>query len=133
MSNQNERLSFTKDERLCSKIVIEEIFKKGKKLKSFPFVVTYLGIPSEKCGWESQVKIVISVPKRKIKLAVKRNRLKRQIKEAYRLNKGSFYRELKEKNINLALFLIYIGKEKENYSFIEQKIKVLLKQIQDKL
>ena len=133
MSIKKERLSFKKEERLCSKIVIDEIFEKGKKLKSFPFIVTYLAIPSAECDWDSQVKIVTSVPKRRVKLASKRIRVKRQIKEAYRLNKSSFYSALEGKNINLALFLIYIGKEKENYSFIDKKIKVLLKQIQDKL
>lgn len=133
MPIKKERLSFTKDERLCSKNVIDDIFEKGKKLKSFPFIVTYLPIPSTECDWDAQVKIVTSVPKRRVKLASKRNRVKRQIKEAYRLNKSPFYSDLEDKNINLALFLIYIGKEKENYSFIETKMKLLLKQIQDKL
>ena len=133
MPIKKERLSFTKDERLCSKIVIDEIFEKGKKLKSFPFIVTYLAIPSDECDWDSQVKIVTSVPKRRVKLASKRNRVKRQIKEAYRLNKSSFYADLEQKNTNLALFLVYIGKEKENYSFIDKKIKLLLTEIQHKL
>lgn len=133
MSNQKKRLSFTKDERLCSKILIEELFLKGKKQKTFPFVATYLPIKADNNDWESQVKIVVSVPKRRVKLAVGRNKLKRQIKEAYRLNKTEFYSNLKEKETNLALFLIYIGKENENYSFIEKKIKVLLTDIQDKI
>lgn len=133
MSNQTERLSFNKNERLCSKILIDEIFEKGKKQKTFPFVATYLPLKSEENTWDSQVRIVISVPKRKVKLAAKRNRLKRQIKEAYRLNKSDFYSKLKEKDTNLALFLIYIGKENENYSFIEKKIRVLLTDIQDKI
>ena len=133
MSNQTERLSFNKNERLCSKILIDEIFEKGKKQKTFPFIATYLPLKSEDNAWDSQVRIVVSVPKRKVKLAAKRNRLKRQIKEAYRLNKSDFYSKLKEKDTNLALFLIYIGKENENYSFIEKKIKVLLTDIQDKI
>jgi ribonuclease P protein component len=133
MSKETKKLSFTKDERLCSKIIIDEIFEKGKKQKSFPFIATYLTFKSDNCDWKSQVRIVVSVPKRRVKLAAKRNRLKRQIKEAYRLNKSEFYTGLKIKDTNVALFLIYIGKEKENYSFIEKKIKLLLTDIQDNL
>lgn len=133
MSNQTKRLSFTKNERLCSKILIDELFEKGKKQKTFPFIVTYLEIKTTECDWDSQVKIVVSIPKRRVKLAAKRNRLKRQIKEAYRLNKIDFYDHLKAKGTNLALFLIYIGKENENYSFIEKKIKLLLTDLQDKI
>lgn len=133
MPNKTERLSFAKEERLCSKILIDKIFSEGKKLKSFPFMVSYLPVKSIECDWDSQVRIVISVPKRRVKLAVKRNRLKRQIKEAYRLNKGDFYSVLQTKETNLALFLIYIGKENENYTFIEKKIKVLLTDLQQKI
>tara|TARA_B100000809_G_scaffold249628_1_gene281186 strand:- start:601 stop:1002 length:402 start_codon:yes stop_codon:yes gene_type:complete len=133
MPKQTERLSFSKDERLCSKILIDEVFEKGKKQKTFPFIATYLPIDKSDCDWESQVRIVVSVPKRRVKFAVRRNRLKRQIKEAYRLNKSDFYSNLKQKDINLALFLIYIGKENENYSFIEKKIKVLLTDLQNKI
>ena len=133
MSNVNKKLTFTKQERLCSKILIDEIFKNGQKIKSFPFMATFLPINSNENQWEKPVKIVISVPKKRVKLAVKRNKLKRQIKEAYRLNKSDFYANLNTKNKNLALFLIYIGKEKENYSFIEKKIKLLLTDIQNKV
>ena len=133
MPTQNQKLTFSKNERLCSKIIIDEIFEKGKKVKAFPFIVTYLPINSENCEWENQAKIVIAVPKKKVKLAVNRNVLKRRIKEAYRLNKQPFYTALKEKNSHLALFLVYIGKENENFSYLEKKLKLLLTDIQDKI
>jgi ribonuclease P protein component len=126
MSNLKQKLTFSKKERLSSKILIDEVFEKGKKFKSYPFIATYLTQDSSESNWDSKVKVVITVPKRKVKFANKRNRVRRQIKEAYRLNKSEFYTELEEKNTNLALFLIYIGKEKEEYSFIDKKIKLLL-------
>ena len=126
MSNQKQKLTFSKKERLSSKILIDEVFEKGKKFKSYPFIATYLTQDSSESNWDSKVKVVITVPQRKVKFANKRNRVRRQIKEAYRLNKSEFYTELEEKNTNLALFLIYIGKEKEEYSFIDKKIKLLL-------
>ena len=126
MSNLKQKLTFNKKERLSSKIVIDEVFEKGKKIKSYPFIATYLELESEESQSNSPVKVVITVPKRKVKFANKRNRVRRQIKEAYRLNKPEFYTQLEIKNKNLALFLIYIGKEKEEYAFIDKKIKVLL-------
>ena len=126
MPNLKQKLTFNKKERLSSKILIDAVFEKGKKFKSYPFIATYLTEDSNESNWDSQVRIVITVPKRKVKLANKRNRVRRQIKEAYRLNKSEFYTQLEAKNTNLALFLIYIGKEKEEYSFIDKKIKLLL-------
>lgn len=126
MPNLKQKLTFSKKERLSSKILIDEVFEKGKKFKSYPFIATYLTQDSSESKWNSKVRVVITVPKRKVKFANKRNRVRRQIKEAYRLNKSSFYTELEGKNTNLALFLIYIGKEKEEYSFIDKKIKLLL-------
>ena len=126
MSNTSQKLTFSKNERLCSKVLIDEIFEKGQKVKKYPFIATYLKVDSAECDWDSQVRIVTTVPKRNVKFANKRNRLRRQIKESYRLQKPEFYTELKAKNTNLALFLIYIGKEKEDYSFIDKKLKLLL-------
>ncbi len=133
MSIPKQKLSFSKQDRLCSKTQIEDIFAKGKKLKTYPFIVTYLTLKQEESDWKSPAKIVISVPKRRVKLAVKRNKLKRQIREAYRLNKCDFYQNLSNKSTNMALFLVYIGKEKEDYLFLEKKIKLLLANIQDNI
>jgi len=129
MQNQSQKLSFNKVERLKSKKQITEIFEKGKKIKQYPFVLNYLFVDES----DSPIKIVVSVPKRLVKFANKRNRLKRQIKEAYRLNKADIYQKLEQNNKNLALFLIYTGKEKENYHFIEKKLILLLNQLKEKI
>jgi len=131
MSNTSQKLTFCKKERLSSKTLIDEVFEKGKKVKKFPFIATYLEVNTNDLG--SQVRIVTTVPKRNVKFANKRNRLRRQIKESYRLQKPEFYAELKTKNKKLALFLIYIGKEKEEYSFIDKKLKLLLTDLLEQL
>lgn len=77
--------------------------------------------------------IVISVPKRRAKRAVDRNRLRRQIKEAYRLSKAPLVEQLKALDKQVVLFLIYTGKEKEEYSFIAKKLSVLLKELMGQL
>lgn len=128
-----ETFTFKKEERLCSQKTIDAIFKQGKKVKQFPFIATYLEVKESDSKWDFPVKIVVSVPKKRVKRAVKRNRLKRQIKEAYRLNKAGFYQNLTDNNQQMALFLVYIGQENENFNFIEKKLKELLIKIQDSI
>ncbi len=129
MQTNHQKLSFKKVERLKSKKQITKIFEKGKKIKQYPFVLNYLFVGES----DSPIKIVVSVPKRLVKFANKRNRLKRQIKEAYRLNKADIYQRLEQNDKNLALFLIYTGKEKEDYHFIEKKLILLLNQLKEKI
>lgn len=117
------RFRFQKSDRLCSDKVIDGIFSKGKELRKFPFILKY--VSAEK----GELKIAVSVPKRKAKLAVDRNRLKRQIREAYRLNNALLKTALKDKPEGLNIFLIYTGKEKEEYRFLEEKLKLILNEL----
>ncbi len=129
MGTKAERLSFSKVEKLCSKKIIEAIYADGKKIKHYPFILNFLEVP-DNLPMEFPVQIVTAVPKRKVRLATGRNRLKRQIREAYRLNKSELIEHVVAADKKLALFLIYIGKANENYTFIEEKLNVLLEKIQ---
>jgi len=117
---------FPKSERIKSKIVIDNVFKKGELIKKYPFRLKYC--ESDK----GNTQILISVPKRLIKSAVKRNRVRRQIKEIYRLNKSELLNVLSAKEKNLALFLIYTGKENEDFHLLEDKLKLVLKELKNK-
>ena len=128
MATELPSYRFSKAEKLCSKLLIEAIYDRGKKVKSFPFILNYLEV-DEHTEMDFPVQITTAVPKRKVKLAVKRNRLKRQIREAYRLNKFTLIEEAGAQNKKLALFLIYIGKEKESYDFIEEKLILVLEKL----
>ncbi len=77
----------SKEERICSRLLIERLFKGGesKSLSSFPLRVVYLITDIHE--HEPAVKMMVSVSKRHFKQAVKRNKVKRQIRESYRLNK----------------------------------------------
>ena len=84
--------TFTKSERLCSKKILGELFKKGsatvRTFYLFPFRVLY--IPQSEISPEGNATlpaIVITVPKRLFKRAVDRNLIRRRVREAYRLNK----------------------------------------------
>ena len=122
------RFTFKKTEKLTSKKVMDEVFANGNTIKAFPFIVKYSLVEEQ----ESPVQLAISVPKRNFKKAVDRNKIKRLIREAYRLNKGTLVESMKMKNKNLAFFLIYSGKEKLTFSRTEEKIKLLLKELKEK-
>jgi ribonuclease P protein component len=129
---------FSKKERLCSKIVIEETLAKGKSIFHHPFKLVYHlknqdNINETSTSYiqtdSSNVKIAVVVPKRLFKKAVDRNQLKRIIKEAYRLNKAVLQEAFKSEKKQISLFLIYTDKNKADFQFVETKIKVLLHQL----
>jgi ribonuclease P protein component len=121
--------TFTKAERLSSKIAINQLFVKGsEKTESvflYPFRVVYLAEPTKN---NEPVAILVSVPKRTFKKAVDRNIIKRRIKEAYRLNKGVFY-EQPEQALPANVAFMYVGKEVLPFENIEQKLKLVLQKI----
>ena len=74
--------TFCKEERLCSRKVLEDLFGGGhQSVSAFPIRAVFM--PNE----QASVRILTSVSKRYFKRAVKRNRIKRQLREAYRLQK----------------------------------------------
>lgn len=123
-NNQKIRLTFQKNERLCSKKVIEKLFADGKSLYIFPLKAVFLEISLKT---EFPVQVAFAVSKKSFKRAVMRNLLKRRMREAYRLNKNQFYNEISGKQI--ALFLIYTSKTEETYPVIESATKKVIKRV----
>ena len=75
----------------------------------------------------------VTVSSRKFRKAVERNRVKRILREAYRLQKLPLSDTLKEKDINLALFFIYTGKELPVFAEVYEKMGILLQKLQDEI
>ena len=119
-------LSFCKDERLCSKKVISQLLNNGASFFSYPFTVKWIESDSSQCY---PVQILTVVPKRNFKKAVDRNRIKRLIKEAYRINKELLFDRLNNKNKKLALMLIYSGKKIISFEETTLKINIILEQL----
>lgn len=124
------RNSLRKSERLDKKKVIEKMFAGGSRSFSlFPLRVVYL--PAEEL--EANVSILVSVSKRRFKRAVKRNRVKRQIREAYRKNKHALLEALAGRNLRLALAFIYLSDKLEESSLIEERMKTALSRVAEKV
>ena len=82
MELNKERFTLPKEERLCSRKALEKLFEgSNKSIMAYPIRVVFQ--KTEETG----IRIMVSVSKRFFKRAVKRNRIKRQLREAYRLNK----------------------------------------------
>ena len=120
-----------KAERLNSKILIEKMFAGGssRSFSVFPLRVVYMPVDS----LEASASILVSVPKKRFKRAVKRNRVKRQIREAYRKNKGELKQLLTEKEQKLAIAFIYLSDQLTSSVEIEEKVKLLLARMAEKV
>lgn len=119
-----------KPERLSRKKIIEKLFAGGSRSFSiFPLRVVWL--PVEELN--VQASLLVSVSKRRFKRAVNRNRVKRQIREAYRLNKQPLLEALAEKDLRLALAFIYLSDELTDSAVIAEKMKIALVRIVEKV
>lgn len=112
--------TYNTSEKLKSKKLIEHLFEEGRSLSAFPLRLVYLGTAFDD---SVIIKTGVSVSKRNFKLAVDRNRIKRLMREAYRLNKNDFFNNI---TTPYALMILYIGKEKPDFHSIENAMKQLL-------
>lgn len=122
-----EKQTFSKDERLHSRSLIEKVAGEGSSFLVHPFKVIWLDTESLESKYPAQV--LMSVPKKKFPRAVDRNRIKRLMREAYRKNKHLLYKALDEKNKKRAVMLIYIDKVLPEYKLIEEKIILILQRL----
>ena len=118
------KFTLTKSEILRNKKSIEGLFEQRKGFIQYPLRCVYkytISENTEKLRTESQALFVVS--KRYSKRAVKRNLIRRRIKESYRINKPDFCEALSELNIsNLEIALLYVGKDESTYSQIDQSV-----------
>ena len=119
-----KRFTFTKEERLCSKKTIDKLFSDGESFLAYPFKVVFLRNP---ISLKSPIQAGFSVGKRNFKRAVQRNRVKRLMREAYRLRKSELYEQINTDR--LAVFFIFIGKSIPEYPEVDKGIKNAIKKL----
>ncbi len=120
----SQSFKFNKAERLKNHHLLSALFTSGKSFSAYPLRVVYIPI-QEKGQFPAQFSL--SVPKKKFRLAVDRNRLRRQVREAYRLHKHLLYEDLTSKGQRIALMVMYVAKEEKSYKDIEQAMKRIIK------
>ena len=127
---EERRYTFGKAERLCSKKLIERLFAGGNKsFPAFPLRVVYMPLSVDESG--ADVSILISVPKKRFKHAVARNRVKRQVREAYRQNKHILVDTLRAQEMpqKMALAFIWLDSKLHDSREVTQKVKKMLHHI----
>ncbi len=113
------RLTFPKEEKLKSEKQIQEVFTKGSSITVFPIKLLFLKT-EEKI---SNFQVGFTVPKRNFRGAVQRNRLKRLLREAYRVNKPRFFNKTQG---SYAFMFLYLGKEMASFQDLEVKMREVL-------
>lgn len=120
------RQTFKKLERLSSRKLIAELMADGKVIHQSPFRAIW---QVQSLSGPFPVQIAFSVPRRIFRRAVDRNRIKRLIRESYRKNKADIYTLLKDRNVQIAVLIVYSGKMIPDYQETEQKIQSILKRL----
>ncbi|WP_262496906.1 ribonuclease P protein component [Hymenobacter chitinivorans] len=110
--------SFPKEEHLCRKKLIEELFGRGSSFGLYPLRIVWLPAPAPT---SAPPQVLVSVSKRSFKRAVDRNYLKRLMREAYRLNKYRLTEAPGGHPVG-TMAIIYTGKEKKPFALVEKKL-----------
>lgn len=117
--------SFNKTEKLKSRKALEHLFSKGEKFLVHPFKVFY----SIKKDEKSIIHCGVGVSKKNFAKAVQRNRIKRLMREMYRLNKEELYKTVQQKHVDF--FVLYIDKNMPvDNNYLNEKMQKVLATLQ---
>lgn len=125
-----ERFTLSKEERICSKKLINELFTgNGRSMTAFPLRVVFM--KRTIVDDQPRAAILVSVPKRYFKHAVDRNRVKRQVREAFRRNKSIITQNLTDDHEAVAMAFVWLTNEKFPSSEVENRMVRLLTRISE--
>lgn len=111
--------TFNKNEKLKGEKLIGQLFADGQSVVAYPLRLVYIPIAHLD---HVKVKAGVSVSKRNFKNAVDRNRIKRLMREAYRLQKSNYFNNFSG---SYALMILYIGKDRTDFETMKLKMKQL--------
>lgn len=125
-----ERFTLSKEERICSKKLINELFTgNGRSMTAFPLRVVFM--KRTIIDDQPRAAMLVSVPKRYFKHAVDRNRVKRQVREAFRRNKSIITQNLTDGHEAVAMAFVWLTDEKFPSSEVENRMVRLLTRISE--
>ena len=118
--------TFSKKEKLKSQKLIEHLFSQGKTVVAYPLRLVYI---ETTFGDDVRAKVGVSVSKRHFKHAVNRNRIKRLMREVYRLNKGDYFNN---SSTSYTFMILYLSKDVTTFDAIDSKMKLLFEKFLNK-
>ncbi|MCM1034151.1 MAG: ribonuclease P protein component [Paludibacter sp.] len=127
--NQEQAHTFPKSEKLCGRLQIDRLYKQGRHFTAYPMRVTFLFVPeSSECP-----QLLVWAPKSRFRRANKRNRMRRLMREAYRLNANLLKQQCQEQSCSLHIAFNLISAEESDYTVIERAVKKALVRLQQEL
>ena len=132
---KTQRYTLGKKDKLKSTKTIERLFKEGRSFSLFPFRVLYQEAPASNPAKDTQTRTSVclqtafSVSKKYFKKAVDRNRIKRLMREEWRLQKNVLTDELHTTKKSFNVFIIYTGNELPEYELITEKTIAVIKRL----
>lgn len=116
--------SFPREQRLKSRKQIEQLFAEGKQFSVFPFKVFWL--PVNKAA---TLQVAVAVSSRNFRKATDRNRIKRLMREAWRMQKKELDTIVLKNALPISVFILYIGKELPDYENVTLKMQQLIERL----
>jgi len=129
-TNSKRDFSFRPGERLKSRKLIQRLFAEGQSFSQYPLRIVWLEVDAD---WDYPVQFAQSVSKRKFPRAVQRNRLKRLMREAWRLSRHDLYPTLEHRNTKVAVMMLYIALEPLPFSTIKKACRKIIRRLDKQL
>lgn len=131
---------FRSHQRLKDAQLISYVFENGKKFHHYPLLFITADLPEVSDNTDHQIapdrardfpfKIAFSVPKRKVRKAVHRNRIKRLMRESYRLQQHNHkYSTASSSSSTVGVVAIFIGNEMSDYAAVYKAMKRFITQL----
>lgn len=124
-----KQFSLHKAEKLCSRTAAQQLFAEGRSLMAYPLRAM---VRVRQAGERGPVQFFITIPKKRVRHAVDRVLLRRRVREAYRLHRGTLLLEpLRESgaDVGVDVAFVYVGSGVDHYAHLEEKVQDLLGRI----
>lgn len=122
--------TYSRSEKLKSRKVLNTLFTGGKSISVFPVKLFWIPVGNET---EQPIQAGVGVSARHFSKAVDRNRIKRLLREGYRLNKQPLLTTLKTHQKQIAVFFLYIGKELPDHGMLTEKMQQALTKLEEQI
>lgn len=127
---EGQRFTFKKEERVTGNKRISTLFACGRSFLVYPFRIVFY---EYEYTASEPVSVLVSIPKKRLKRATARNRMKRLVREAYRINKDLLLSHLLQSNHRIDIAFVYVKDELTGYDKVEKSVCKSLQEISNKL
>lgn len=129
-STTKVKFHFGKEERLCRKKIIDSVFENGESIRVVSFILLY---KFQELPAPVPAQVLFAANRKNHKAAHNRNRAKRLMREAYRLQKEKHYNKLREHNKQAALLFIFTGRRLPDFNYVSGKVSELIQRFIEKI